>query len=833
MRDTTTTSTGAPRRRSADVAAETLRQIGSAIGISVWTWDAEKDRVHHSATIIGGEALDHGMPLAEMLGKLHEDDRAPVRRRLQEAIQSGKSGTFRFRGVAEDGTTLQFSAAHFPVGPHQLQVIVQDVTSTTLAEAALRESEDHYRTAVDLNPEVMWLADPDGSVVEVGPRWVEMVDLRAEETLGQGWTNALHPDDQASSLAAWSHSLQTGEPLDINYRVKLKSDQYRWMRARASARRDQLGQIVRWYGTLEDIHDRWVAETALRDSEAFARSILEASTMAIEVLDLEGRLIFMNGPGIRIMEVENFEAIKGLPFDWFWPKDERQTIRAAIVQAQQGETVRHTLFGPTAKGKARWWDISISPILDAGGKVARLLALSRDVTEAKQNEAEVVAGAKRLEYLARHDTLTGLPNRMHFQESMDLALLGLGDDTILAALSIDLDDFKLVNDTLGHLAGDALLREVALRLNACANKRDVVARLGGDEFALLLPAVGPGDAARTAQAILAALSTPFEIDGELVSIGASIGIAIAPRDGRTTESLLQFADVALYRVKSEKGRDFRFFEPAMDQALRERREMKRDLALALGRGELSVMYQPQVDIASNRLTGFEALLRWNSPAHGSVSPMVFIPLAEESGLIDTIGAHVLQEACAEAARWPETISVAVNLSPAQFRSREVVHAVTHALERTGLRPGRLELEITESVLFDESAEALAALEELHRIGIRVALDDFGTGYSSLSYLRRFPFDKIKIDRSFVTDLPKAEDSAAIVRAIIGLGRSLRTRVTAEGVETWEQLMMLRAEGCNEAQGYLFSRPLAQAQARQLAETGLVVSPLGTGERRHG
>jgi diguanylate cyclase (GGDEF)-like protein/PAS domain S-box-containing protein len=819
MRNTGTVSRGTP---PAEAAAETLRLIGSATGISVWTWHALTDRVYHSASTIRGEALDQGVPLAQMLAKLHASDRARVRRRLHAAVRSGKSGSFRFRGLPLGEAVREYTAAHFPLGPNEVQVIVQDVTRTTLAERALRESEDHYRTAVDLNPEVMWLADPEGNIIEFGPRWLEMVELNTEETLGQGWASVVHPDDLEPTIAEWTRSLASGEPLDITYRIRLKSGDYRWMRARAATRRDKLGQIVRWYGTLEDIHDRRVAEAALRESDAFARSILEASTMAIEVLDSEGRLIFMNGPGVRIMEVDDFAAIRGLTFEQFWPEEQRPAIRAAVAAAQQGETVRHTLFGPTAKGKPRWWDISVSPILGADGTVARLLALSRDVTEAKQNEAEVVAAARRLEYLARHDTLTGLPNRMQFQEGMDAALLGLNAGRALAVLSIDLDDFKLVNDTLGHLAGDVLLREVAGRLSRSAGKRDLAARLGGDEFALLMPVERPEEAATTAQAILAALADPFQIDGETVNIGASIGIAIAPRDGLSTESLLQYADVALYRVKSEKGRDFRFFEPAMDQALRERREMKRDLSLALSRGELSVMYQPQIDIGSNRLVGFEALLRWDSATHGAVSPMVFVPLAEESGLIDAMGAFVLREACREAAHWPEALSLAVNLSPAQFRNRAVVRTVADALAETGFKPARLELEITESVLFDESAEALASLEELHRMGIRVALDDFGTGYSSLSYLRRFAFDKIKIDRSFVADLPGAEDSAAIVRAIIGLGRSLKTRVTAEGVESWEQLLMLRAEGCNEAQGYLFSRPLPPVEARALARSGVEV-----------
>ena len=269
----------------------------------------------------------------------------------------------------------------------------------------------------------------------------------------------------------------------------------------------------------------------------------------------------------------------------------------------------------------------------------------------------------------------------------------------------------------------------------------------------------------------------------------------------------------------------------MDLALKERREMKRELSLALHHDELSVVFQPQIDIASNRLTGFEALLRWANPLRGPVSPAIFIPLAEESGLIDEIGAFVLDVACAEAMHWPDSITLAVNLSPAQFRSRAVNRTVAAALSKTGLAPGRLELEITESVLLDESAGAIAALKELHATGVRVALDDFGTGYSSLSYLRRFPFDKIKIDRSFVADLPDAEGSAAIVRAIIGLGRSLKTRVTAEGVETWEQLLLLSAEGCDEAQGYLFSQPLPATQARALAQTQSAA--IGLRRRSHG
>ena len=793
-------------------AAELLRQIGDRVGISVWTWHAPTDRVYHSATAKRSKAFEPGMDLAGLLTRLHPGDRARVRGRLQAAARTGKSGTFSFRGLPHGNEIRQYTATHFAVRPDEIQVIVQDVTRTRRAEQALRESEDHYRNAVALNPEVPWLADPEGNIIEFGPRWLEMVEITAEETLGQGWARALHPDDLAPTLETWGAALRSGGPLDVEYRLRLRSGEYRWMRARAAARRDRTGAISRWYGTLEDIHDRRTAEAALRESEAFARSILEASTMAIEVLDTEGRLIFMNGPGMKIMEVDDFEKIRGRMFETFWPDAARPLVASAIAAAREGRTARHTLYGPTAKGKPRWWDFSVSPIRDDRGRVARLLTSSRDVTEAKHN-------ADAITHLARHDTLTGLPNRTHFQEELGTALAGLEDHS-LAVLSIDLDDFKQINDSMGHLAGDTLLRAVAGRLRTSTNGRGLIARLGGDEFAVLLRVEHADEAAQLAQAILAAIANPFSLEGQIAQIGASIGISMAPRDGRSGDSLLHAADLALYRVKANKGRDFRFFEAAMDEALRQRREMKRDLSLALGRGELSVVYQPQVEVGSGQLVGFEALLRWNCPKRGPVSPMEFIPLAEESGLIDDIGLFVLETACREAAKWPASVSLAVNMSAVQFRSDAIVGMVADTLRRNALAPKRLELEITETVLLGENAEALAALEELHGTGIRVALDDFGTGYSSLSYLRRFPFDKIKIDRSFVADLPAAEGSHAIVRAIIGLGRSLRIRVTAEGVESWEQLLLLRAEGCNEAQGYLFSPPVPAGAALELANVGL-------------
>jgi diguanylate cyclase (GGDEF)-like protein len=463
--------------------------------------------------------------------------------------------------------------------------------------------------------------------------------------------------------------------------------------------------------------------------------------------------------------------------------------------------------------------------VQAYGSSAGLIIFFRDVTERRRAQEQIA-------HLARHDALTGLPNRLHFHDELGRSLADAGDHRRLVVMSVDLDDFKLINDTLGHLAGDTLLREVALRLGA-AGSGGFVGRLGGDEFALFMRIADLEQAATTARSIIRTISSPYQIEGETVEIGASVGIAVAEGPGCDADMLLHQADVALYRVKAENGRNFRFFEQEMDHALRERREMKRELASALSRGELSIVYQPQIDVGSNRLVGFEALLRWNSPTRGPVSPAVFVPLAEESGLIDEIGAFVLRGATAEAVRWPDGIGLAVNLSPVQFKSGAVGAAVRAALARSGLDPARLELEITESVLLDQATGAIGMLEDLHALGARVALDDFGTGYSSLSYLQRFHFDKVKIDRSFIAGLPDNEGSIAIVRAIVGLGRSLRIRVTAEGVESFEQLLFLAEEGCDEAQGYLFSQPMPAEQALTLALTRGRAVEIGERRRGHG
>jgi diguanylate cyclase (GGDEF)-like protein len=447
-----------------------------------------------------------------------------------------------------------------------------------------------------------------------------------------------------------------------------------------------------------------------------------------------------------------------------------------------------------------------------------------DVTEQRHNEQQIT-------FMARHDALTGLPNRTLLQDHMEAAVSRLSEGRQFAVLCLDLDHFKEVNDTLGHAAGDELLRLVAGRLSHCARDDDLIARLGGDEFAIVLTCGDDGVASATSLAtrVIESIGLPYEVQGHDIVIGTSIGIVLS-EPGVVGAELMKRADVALYRAKEERGA-FVFFEAGMDAHLHARRGLEADLRLAIQRGEFELHYQPLYNLVDDCVTGFEALLRWNSPTRGRVAPADFIPLAEQTGLVVPIGEWVLRTACAEAASWPEYVRVAVNLSPVQFKSKRLLALVRETLDETGLAPRRLELEITETVLLQETDLVMTMLHSLHDLGVRISMDDFGTGYSSLSYLHRFPFDKIKIDRSFVGDLlgpsntangatgerpsAAATSAAMIVRAITGLGLNLGMLITAEGVETAEQFAQVRQEGCTEVQGYFISPPRPAAEIMAL------------------
>ena len=460
----------------------------------------------------------------------------------------------------------------------------------------------------------------------------------------------------------------------------------------------------------------------------------------------------------------------------------------------------------------RTFKIRHRPLPDLGW-----VATHEDITEQRQAEIKIA-------HMAHHDALTDLANRVLLNERLESALATFRDGEMIAVHHLDLDQFKAVNDTFGHPAGDQLLKIVAERLRGLVRTTDTIARMGGDEFVVLqAPIADPTEASALAQAIIELMSMPYDLNGHQAVVGASIGIAVSPGDGSSCDNLLRNADLALYRAKADGRGTFRFFEPVMDLQMQTRRTMELDLRKALPAGQFELYYQPVVNVASNEIRGFEALIRWNHPERGMIAPATFIPLAEEIGFIVPLGEWVIRQACIAAAKWPEDIHVAVNISAVQFRSPDLMKVIVGALAASGLDPARLELEITETVLLHSKEATLAVLHQLRALGVRIAMDDFGTGYSSLTYLQCFPFDKIKIDRSFVKDVTENKGSLNIVRAVAALANGMGMTTTAEGVETQDQLDRIAAEGCTEMQGFLFSRPIPEREIERTFLSGRVAA----------
>ena len=563
------------------------------------------------------------------------------------------------------------------------------------------------------------------------------------------------------------------------------------------------------------------AGEALRTSEATAREkshelqvTLDHMSQGIVMIDADRRIPVVNRRAVELLglpeeflyEPPTFDEV--LQFQWatgeFGRDGEALDPRTRAYLNSGGLSDELKVYERT-RPDGTIIEVRSVPLL--GGGVVRTYT---DVTERRRAERDVVR-------LAHHDPLTGVANRLLLRERAEQALAGWRrDGEGFAVLCIDLDRFKPVNDTLGHPTGDALLVEVAGRLRDCVREVDTVARLGGDEFVVLqLGAVADEDVTPLAKRILQAVSAPYQINGNHVAVGASIGVALAPRDGDTADTLLGNADLALYRVKADGRNGWRFFAREMSADAQRRGKLELELREAMRRGEFELHYQPWVELATGRVGGCEALLRWRSPRRGLVPPDEFVPIAEEIGLIGPLGEWVLLQATADAARWPRGVKVAVNLSAAQFVSGQLLGNVMDALAASGLPPERLELEITESLLMAEEASSLSVLHQLRNHGVEIALDDFGTGYSSLKYLRAFPFDRLKIDKGFVHDMATRSDCAAIVAAVAGLGRSLGMAVTAEGVETPEQRTLLRAAGATHLQGYLVGRPVTASEIARL------------------
>jgi diguanylate cyclase (GGDEF)-like protein/PAS domain S-box-containing protein len=673
----------------------------------------------------------------------------------------------------------------------------------------LKRREASFRLLFDGNPLPMWVYDRetlrflavnDAAVRHYGysrERFLAMtiLDIRPpehREEVVQLVKEAVHE----TADRFWQHIRADGTTIEVA------------IYARALTHEGRSAALV----AVIDVTERVRAEDELRRTRAFLDAVVENIPAMLFVKEAkENRFVLFNKAGEELMGVARTELIGRNDHDLF-PKREadqfvardREVLRSGQLQVTEEERIH------TPHNGLRLLRTKKIAIPDDSGRPQYLLGISEDITERKRAEA-------RITHMAHHDSMTGLANRVLLRERLEQALARmLEQESRLAVLYVDLDCFKDVNDALGHPVGDALLRLAAERLRGCVRDGDTVARLGGDEFAIIQDAIANADeASALARRIVAVIGAPFHVEGQDVVVSASVGIAVAPRDSTDPDSLLQFADMALYAAKTDGRRTYRFFEPDMNARLHARRALETDLRAAFVRNEFELYYQPAIDIASGEIVGFEALLRWNHPQRGLVLPGEFIALAESIGLIVPLGEWVLRQACAEAARWPDNICVAVNLSPLQFKNANLVHTVIMAMAAFGLPPRRLELEITESVLLQENENNPATLHQLRDLGVHIALDDFGTGYSSLSYLRVFPFDRIKIDGSFVKELPHNAECVSIIGAVADLARGLNMTTTAEGVETPEQLAQLREHGCTAAQGFLFSRPLPAGEVGAL------------------
>src|SRR3954469_17654986 len=570
----------------------------------------------------------------------------------------------------------------------------------------------------------------------------------------------------------------------------------------------------------EDITDRRSLSKELESTKKFLELVVDNIPVALIVEQVkDGRYLLANRSAETILNRRREEATSLTASDIFNPKEAKLIIARdeAAIKKRGMITEEHPI---STKDGLRLFLTRRATVLSDAGEPQYLIKTHEDVTDRRQTES-------RMAHMAYHDGLTDLPNRAAFLQALTQMIEACeGTDEEFAVLCIDLDGLKEVNDVFGHATGDKVLIEVARRLQDCA-RGGVVARLGGDEFGLIIDGKQPSAGVELAEQVAEALSKEFQIDDKSVRAGATTGISVFPHNGSDAAALLANAGAALFRAKAKSRGSISVFEPEMDQQIRDRRVLHQDLSVAIRNGELSLHYQPQatsgLTVATSEVIGFEALARWMHPVRGFVSPGDFIPLAEESGLIVEMGQWILREACREAASWPVPLQIAVNLSPAQFMHGDVVSLVHSILLETGLTPDRLELEITEGVLIEDFERGLALLRRLKALGVRISMDDFGSGYSSLSYLQAFPFDKIKIDRTFVMNLGRNPQSAAIVRAVIGLGHGLEMSIVAEGVETQEQPSFLANEGCNAVQGYFIGKPAPILQYATLV--GRAAGPL--------
>lgn len=734
----------------------------------------------------------------------------PVYSPLFEIVRRQGCYAAEHRLLSRDGSFrrywLEASIQHNPQGKEEGAVFcATDITELKQQQDRLHESESLLKEAQRIAHLGHWELD----ILRNSLTWSEEVyrifelDPNKPALNYEAFMERVHPEDRALVDRDYKASLQHRRPYALEHRLQFADGRIKWVQERSIHYFDEMGKALRSVGTVQDISEQRQIDEQLR----LAANVFENSLNAILITDARARILRVNKVFSEVMGYSEHEVVGRKP--------------SLFRSEHHGKRFYHELWA-TLKREGKWqgeiWDRrkdgeliplwqNISAVRDAEGHVIRYISVFYDLSEQKQN-------AEHIHHLAYYDALTDLPNRQLLRERCDHGIeQARRDRKSLALLFLDLDRFKHVNDTLGHPVGDELLRMVAQRLRGCLRHGDTVARLGGDEFIILLenhPSMF--DAEEVARKILQAIEQPFYVHGHKLEIGTSIGISMYPADGEDSTTLIKHADLAMYQAKEQGRGNFHFYEAHLTERAKERLFLEGQLREALQRGELEVHYQPQFSLQDQRLIGAEALLRWRHRELGMITPDKFIPIAEESGLIVPIGEWALRSVARQAKAWLEqgkpVQRIAVNVSGAQIERSDLFACVEQVLNETGLPAQHLELEITETYIMRQAQRSIQAMEDLRALGVTLAIDDFGTGQSSLSYLKRLPVDKLKIDRSFVMDIPKDSNDMAITKAILALGHSLRLTVVAEGVETAEQLAFLRELCCDEVQGFYFSRPLA-------------------------
>ena len=748
------------------------------------------------------EAFDRA-DLRNLLTAAAEDRPAPLTVRLRCADGERRWCRLRLRRTrAADGRLFYFGTVEDIQDCHDSEALA--------LESALAESREHYRWSVELSPQVPWTAAPNGSIEEVGPRFEDLTGISMEEARGRGWMGALHEEDVDRVAVLWRERLASGEPIDVDYRIRLRDGAYRWMRARAAARRDPDGRIVRWYGTLEDVHARRLAQRDLADSEERLRLAVQSARLGIWDFDA--------GTGTRDWSVE-LRAMLGVPNDapatnalalsLVHPED-RDELRAMLEAVAAGTVPPH--FEATLRirrandGALRWIKSTGWTTRYDAGRPQRIIVTFLDVTE--EHDAE-----ERIRWAATHDPMTSLPNRALWQARLEeMAVDATRRCGRFGMLLLDIDDLKRTNDSLGHDAGDALLCGFAARLAAFAPPDAVIGRLGGDEFGLIAPSLNDGLALeRWGNDLADQLRMPHLHEGRWLDCGVSMGAALFGRDGDAADELFKAADLALYASKAAGRGRLTLFHSNLRAEAQQRGSMIRMARQVIADDLVMPYYQPKVDLRSRRVLGYEALLRWRHPRLGVQLPGTIAAAFDHGEIAVALTQRMLDTVLRDVRQWLEQGHdpgrVGINASAADFTQAGFAESVLEQLVRFAIPAAHIEIEVTETVFLGRGADQVeSALRQFAAAGVRVALDDFGTGYASLSHLKHYPVDVLKIDRSFVSNIIQDEGDAAIVDAIVRLGGSFGMEVVAEGVETEEQAQSLLRRGCVIGQGFHLGRP---------------------------